>query len=314
MNNVYSTILFSFTPPESFSDLVSYAALIFSGITVFISIANYRAAKKSAEAAEQSATSGSRSAKAAEQSAEISNLAIELTKEQTEYMKNDAINKYMPKFLPSTQNIYISSKIIKAPGDISTEIDKLNHDIYITNVTQGNAYMVSSWLEISQEDLLENFYKEKSPEFYNRMHKYPYDLIFQSNNDSTKSQLISNYYDGMLNFMSILKPTIDINNQISSIIKPEDRHRVYVPSYVRQVIMHILYSACENKNYVQQQNKSIIKLVINYKTGNQLDSDNYMTREYSLSFSDVDYTENPLLENLVFKASLTFKFLQDISN
>lgn len=116
------TILFSFTPPESFSDLVSYAALIFSAITIFISMANYRAAKKSAEAAKDSAVSGSRSAEAAEQSAKISNMAIELTKEQTEYMKNDTINKYMPKLLPSTQILYVPSRIIKSPGDILTKI------------------------------------------------------------------------------------------------------------------------------------------------------------------------------------------------
>lgn len=313
MNNVYLTILFSFSPPESFSDLVSYAALIFSGITVFISIANYRAAKKSAVAAEVSAASGSRSALAAEQSAQLSNTAVELTKEQTEYMKNDVLNKYMPKLLPSTQRLYISANFLNSVGDFSKKIDKSSYNIFITNVTQGNAYMVSSWLEISQDDLLSNFYRERSSQFYKELNKFTYDLMFKSNEDPTRSTLVSEYLDNNLNFHSINNTTFVKDTSIESIIKPEERYTVHVPEYIKQATMHILYSAYENKSYLKQQQNSIIKLVIQYKTGNQLDSDSFMTRKYLLSFSDVEITTLPdaFIGDIIFKVSINFKFLED---
>lgn len=307
------TFLFS-SPIKSFLDIVSYVVPIFSGITIWISFATYRAAKKSAAAAEMSAKAGSRSALAAEQSAQLSNTAVDLTKEQTEYMKNDALNKYMPKLLPSTQKLYISSRILNSPGDTEHKINDPNHNIQITNVTQGNAYMVSSWLEISQEDLLENFYNEHSPKNYNEMNRYSYNLIFKSNEDPTRSKLITDYYDRSFNFSSIPNPAFAKNDQIESIVKSGEKCEVYIPEYVTQVIMHILYSALGNKNYLQHQKESLIKLVIQYKTGHQLDSDNFMTRKYLLSFSDVKCSINNLKGTIVFETLLNFKFLEDKLN
>lgn len=317
MSNFGLTILFSFTPPESFSDLVSYAALIFSGITVFISIANYRAAKKSAEAAEISAESGNRSAEAAEKSAHLSDVAVKLSKEQTEYMKNDVLNKYLPKLLPSTQNLYYSLTDIISIDSYLTDF-KNPTSIHITNVTQGNAYMVSSWLEISQEDLLEYFYKEKSPDYYNTKATHSYNLIFQSNENPSENKLITEILEDNFSTNSITTPTFSKNDCIKSIIRPEESCDVFFPNYVKQVIAHTLYSAYENKDYLHKPQNAIIKLVIQYKTGSQLDSDNFMTRKYLLSFSSIKYSETVLTPATVvgpefFTASLNFKFLEENS-
>ena len=142
------------------SDLISGAAAFLTFAAVWYSAKASNSAKLSAEISREST--------------EIAKESTLYTKKQTELMERDLINTHLPKLIPIPKEVSIPFSKINA----SLNSDRIGitptFDIDLTNVFQGNAYMVSAWLQIDYEQLYKSYDMLDSPKAYNENHGEKY--------------------------------------------------------------------------------------------------------------------------------------------
>ena len=253
----------------------------------------------------------------AKRSAEISQEANEYIKKQTEYMEKDLLNSHSPKLLPIP--LKANFPVSKIDYDFTQEDmfhkpDKLN--ISIINVSQGNAYMVSSWLEVDSETLNRYFNNLNSTPFYYNRHVSEY--LFSSeidddseelNNYKLNVQIYENEEDEPIDVIegSLEKRYIDT----FPIIKQNEESSVHIPNYIYPIILDSLYRKYDEVDFLFDTNEKIINLIIQYKTGSQLESNEYMIRKYAISFTDFDFIESKELKDSKFLFSVVFDFIDE---
>lgn len=229
----------------------------------------------------------------AKESARIARESTQHTKKQTELMERDLINTHLPKIIPIPQNINIPVSKIHTSLSSNNIGVTTKFEIDVTNVTQGNAYMLSAWLEISNENLQEHVNDSYSPKSYNDLHHegYKFRVYINDPYESIFTTLIMEEYYTTEVWQS---PVRQAGYPISSILKQDEKHKIFIPDYVAKIILDSLYKSIDLPSSTKDSiniNK-FCKLFIKYKTGNQLEtSDDYTLRIYKLSITNMFITE-----------------------
>lgn len=302
--NVFSW--FEWDPKLGLSDMISGAAAILTFAAVWYSAKASNSAKISAEIARESA--------------EVAKESTLYTKKQTELMEKDLINTHLPKLIPIPKEVTIPfSKI-----NVSSNSDRIGitptFDIDVTNVFQGNAYMVSAWLQIDFEGLYKSYNKLDSPNAYNEHHHEKYQFRVYINEPIERSVLNTLRIEG--NYITEVSESSirQAGYPISSILKQDEKHKIFIPDYVAKIILDSLYKSIDlsssRKNYIGIN--ELGKLFIKYKTGNQLEtSDDYTLRIYKLSISNIFITERSTndygdIDESKFIFSIDFLFADEV--
>ncbi|MCC9624753.1 hypothetical protein LPB41_23975 [Thalassospira sp. MA62] len=197
-------------------------------------------------------------------------------KNSADLLKLEYDNKHMPKLMPIIANFKIPrSKINQNLLDKSyLSQDYSNLNLELINVFQGNAYMVSTWLEISPKDIL-LLQKEKTPMSYIESFKEEYQ--FNKSHTPFLFKLTSNnknyeYFVFKSNQLSQIKP----------VVKTQETIKINFPSYVSTVLLHSIYKQIDDFNSRSLPSENSIKLQIEYKTSNELDTEQTIRRTYSV--------------------------------
>lgn len=285
-------------PNFGLSDMISILATFLTLVAIFIS---------------------SKAATSAKESAEIAKQSTEYIKKQTELMEEDLIHTHLPKLLPIP--IEASIPLVEIKEDFTKtnlygESNALR--IEIINVSQSNTYMVSAWLEIELDDMQKYIHLSRSSDYYNSLHKNGYEFEVYADNEPkvliTKN-IVNNRTQG-----------IAVNNihfkkiHSENILRGNETKKVVIPNYVYRILMHILYNDCEPGDCGDDTYKNLIKLVVKYKLGSQLDSNEFMHRKYALSivkhkYFIIDYSKNTKKSKDKideFKFSVEFNYIEDI--
>lgn len=332
------------TSPVNLSDRISFAALICSFIFFLISLSislraiheskrSADASEKSADAAvlsarvsaesvfiaEKSAEAGLRSAVAAEESFKSSLEANAFAKKQTEILETELYNTYLPKLLPIHSTVKIpKSEIHNAFYHQLFWPDPSQFELEVANVSNGNAYMVSSWLEI-QDDKLIDFHEEASPSIYNHTYDSSYNFVIDKNDQDTQLRMAVEFTirgeifvtGGKMNFSPPRIPVLKLNETM----------KIFLPNYIVAIITHAVYKSwIDEPEYLHERIDSLIILKIKYKNGPQLESDDYTLRSYTLSLNDLqpvttrtvdDLSDKVTREVTGFKISIDFNFVEE---
>lgn len=301
------------------SDFISFGALFVSFITVAVAIISNNNANRSATAAENSAKSGDVAAQAAENAAQASKEANIYAKKQTELLEKDLLNTHSPKLIPiASQHEF---NLVTMDQDLDL-MSIYSHDeksaeglfIEITNVSKGNAYMVSSRLEIDASELFNVYDFKCSPKSYNEKHSHLYQFRVSIPNQTTDSKLTAQIIEG--DEVTREKTTIDLKTyKRTPIVRENDSINVSVPKYILQILIDTLYRGISDKNYLNGIESKLIHLIIEYKTGSQLETNDFTTKKYALSITDLDFVE-PIPDGYgnfsgnCFVFSLDFDFIE----
>lgn len=258
------------------SDLISGAAAFLTFAAVWYSAKASNSAKLSAEISREST--------------EIAKESTLYTKKQTELMERDLINTHLPKLIPIPKEVSIPfSKI-----NTSLNSDRIGitptFDIDLTNVFQGNAYMVSAWLQIDYEQLYKSYDMLDSPKAYNENHgeKYRFRVFI---NEPIENSIFNTLRIEDNHTTEVYESSIRrVGYPVSSILKQNEKHQVYIPDYVAKVVLDSLYTSIDlissRKDCIGAN--ELVYLFIRYKTGNQLETSNdYTLRTYKLSIENI---------------------------
>ena len=294
---------FEWNPKLGLSDIISGAAAFLTFAAVWYSAKASNNAKISAEISREST--------------EIAKESTLYTKKQTELMEKDLINTHLPKLIPIPKEVSIPFSKINA----SLNSDRIGitptFDIELTNVFQGNAYMVSAWLQIDYEKLYESYNKLDSPKAYNENHGEKYQFRVYINEPIEKSifntlRIEDNY------ITEVWESSIrQAGYPVSSILKQDEKHQIFIPDYIAKIILDSLYNSID----LISSRKDCIginelgQLFIRYKTGSQLEtSDDYTLRTYKLYITNIFITEpivddygNTIESEFVFSIDFLYK-------
>lgn len=303
-------------PQVDLSDRISFAALMISFIFLIINLiislrANLKsersalASEKSAVAAERSvlasehaalssaksvfiaeksAEAGIRSAEAAEKSATQTIKANEQMEHQTKLFETDLKNTHSPLLLPVIEQF--SLPII--PFDISyISASEANFKLDIINVSLGNAYKVSAQLEIDKNFIINEYKNKKSNIFYNTHNDHCYELDYQIN-EKQKTDFITTKinYDESSEENNFKTSFYSDNSKIVPILRKDESIKVDIPSYATRILIDMLYRYSTDKKILESHYKEKIKIIIRYQTWNEIESDEYITKEHYVSITE----------------------------
>lgn len=303
------------------SDLISFGALFVSVITAIIAIVSNSNAYRSAIAAENSAQSGNIAAQAAENSAKASHEANIYSKKQTELLEQDLLITHSPKLIPLHGNIETN---LFSMHEASNSAFSKTIDLNVTNVFQGNAYVVSAWLEISAENVTE-FSGKVSNAFYKETMKETY--TFNVINDKKLNQKylevnIYNSYELNTGFFQI--PIETLQDLQASILKEHETIKVLIPPYIYPIFLHILLDNWNDTYKIKKEIDLPIKLYIKFKSASQLEQNLSSLRVYNLTISHINPILNRKRESkddfnesinfCGFKFFINYIFLKEIKN
>lgn len=296
---------FDWDPKLGLSDMIGGAAAILTFAAVWYSAKASHSAKISAEIARESA--------------EVAKESTLYTKKQTDLMEKDLINTHLPKLIPIPREITISFSKINTSSNSNRLGITPTFDIDVTNVFQGNAYMVSAWLQIDIEKLFNSYNNLDSPQSYNRYHDEKYQFKVYINKFIEKS-IFNTLRIKENQITEVWESSIpQAGYPISSIVKQDEKHKIFIPDYVAKIILDSLYKSID----LPSSRKDSIginefgNLFIRYKTGNQLETTDYTIRAYKLSISNIFVTELTTndygdIDESKFIFSIDFIFLNEV--
>lgn len=280
------------------SDIIGTIAAVLTLVAVFISNLATRSAKKSAEIAKESS---------------------EYTKKQTFLMEEDLKNTHLPKLIPVPLNFVLPKQKIHSSAFLDDISKKEIYEINITNVFQGNAYMVSSWLEIDI-NTLKTYDRFSSTEAYNSLHNEKYEFRIHMNPKVDKSifNILLKDCEGVIT--EVLESSIfQVNYPKISILTQNSTFPIFIPNHIEKIILDDLYRLNENPRQKNRAINQMIKLCIKYKSGPQLETDDYTLRIYKFSISNLSQpliisneNINDIDDDFVF--SIDFHFMDEIIN
>lgn len=321
--------------------MISFVFLI---INLIISLRSNRKAERSAIASERSATAaehsarssaesvfiaknsaeaGLRSALAAEKSSDSSQEANKYAKEQTEMFERELTNNHLPKLIPISKEGSIN---LQSHENLDYDFptlytnNKNTSDLFnirVKNVFGGNAYVVSSWLEIALDDLINFYHEVESPDEYNANYRHTYEFQIPHGEEYVD--------DNLYTFISIDQQDVDmfelplrqhyIENHM--LIKKEEELEVFIPDYVTQIVVDNLFRLWGNPSDHDEPRYKIINLIIKYKTGFQLDSNEYRLRKYTMRLNDIfvfgeNFGSSKKDGDIEFFFNLNFEYISDV--
>jgi len=296
------SISLEFDPKYGVADIISSIIALLTLLTVGFSLI--------------ATISATRSAKFARESAKIAKESTNYTKKQTLLMEEDSEKNHLPKLIPISENFLIPKLVIQSTSNLSNSTYDNLLELNITNVFQGNAYMVSAWLEFNSSSL-EKYDKLTSSEHYNGTHNEKYEFRIYNTHIMEKSvfnTLIKNQNDTIHEVLE--SSTFQINYPRISVLSQSGKYSIFIPDYISKIILHDLYRFEENISKNHQFYDKHMKLYIQYKTGSQLENQDYILRTYSLSLSksllSFDSSNEHLLkseQNFLF--SIDFHFINE---
>lgn len=298
------------------SNQISIGAVVISTITAVIAFMSNRNANRSAAAAENSAQSGYVAAVAAENSAQASQEANIYAKKQTELLEHDILHTHSPKLIPiASEHEFKGVTLDHDLEGMTVHHTHLNSAegllIEITNVSKGNAYMVSSRLEIDLNELFNNYDFKQSPNPYNEVHIHRYQLRVNKPHQTLSAQILEG--DEVTRERTTTLPK---NYKKTPIVRENESISVSVPKYILQILIDTLYRGINNNDYFKSNEFKSINLIIEYKTGSQMETSKYTIKKYALTISDLHYIEptHDDYGNIIgnhFTFSLDFDFIEE---
>lgn len=230
--------------------------------------------------------------------AESSKDSVLLTKQTVEYTHN-------PKLIPLNKRI--SKTASKINHDIGSNLpldhatSNFNSELEIANVFEGNAYMVSAWLSIDDEQF-EKYNGLITPENYAEKFSEEYSISIEYNKEKKPLSLHLHYGPSgnmVLESYYIYKGAHDV-----AILKPDETLKITVPSYIAIILTHLSYSS-SIIDQLEWNNRAVgLKLNVKYKTKNNLESDLYLMRTYSVTVPFTRYDKST--SSLEFYIQYTF--------
>lgn len=261
----------------------------------------------------------SKATESAKISAEASKESIKSIETQTNLMKIDVTNTHEPLLIPISREYLLPAISF---NQTYLDLENLDFEIEIVNVSQGNAYMISSWLEIDIEDLIKIYDKKTSPGSYGEFFEHSYELNFTSKEQKSNYIETTIYPDDESYERKeddVIKDHVaNFFDRNEPIIKSGQTLKVDTPQYILRVLLDLIYRALyqDINHYIENK---IIKLNIKFKTREQLENEDVTVRIYQLKVSRVVYVigslklrnkPKPIQSSL--KVVLSYKFLNEI--
>lgn len=244
-------------------------------------------------------------------SAQASKISVDFIRDQTKIMEQDLENNHYPLLIPipSKMKMPIISQNIKS---LSVESTKFSWSV--VNVSHGDAYMVSTWLETDIEILRNNYKCKSSSKYYNLYHDHSYKLIYKEKDKNLRiieTEILKDSGE-----KSSIKTVITDNrgSSVTAIQKRSDSINVDVPFYIARILVDVIYRNSFLNN-VQNTNPEI-NLFIKYKTRDQLKTEDYAVEKYKMSITNItpgfsykDVMLNNGLELDYFDVSFSYEYL-----
>ena len=232
-------------------------------------------------------------AESARKSTDLSKQAISFTKTQTNLMERELSATLLPKIVPSNKNIVITQstlyKNISIEDDTDFNLSTLN--LNLTNIFKGKAYMVSAWLNIDT-DAISILSSYPPPDFLKDEHGRTYQInLHLDENTNIPVAIAVEFNDSNEKY---LYPYTDPNTpygNVKEVLKEEESIEISVPPYVSRLITHYIFLKLY---YGLPLHDDAISLNINYKTFEQIDTEEHYQRKFSFRILSVQAFGNPL--------------------
>lgn len=255
----------------------------------------------------------SQAAKSAQISAEIARDATSHTEQQTLLLKEQFERSINPKLIPSLIKINRNFLSITEFGDSIFDDDT---SVMIKNVGKGNAYYISSWIELNDVDRYLDLNLKTS--YMGMMGAFKYDLEFikankyeeskisirqfRENSEGLKRTTNKSFY---INHPTIPHPSL---NESESIDFP-------IPKYVLALFGNIICNGPYIKGIPEDNGKRIYKftLYIRYQTDTQLQTSSYSISKFDLVLNRINIT-NGSREQMSMTAGFIPKGVETIKN
>ncbi|WP_031421424.1 hypothetical protein [Exiguobacterium sp. NG55] len=252
-------------PKLGLSDIISLIAAILTLIAISISSNAARSAQKSAEIAKESTL---------------------YMKKQVELMEIDMTNTHSPKLLPIPTRVNVELSVRESEDPPTVDWDFTSYfSLNLSNVFQGNAYLVSAWLEISQQYIEDNYnHKSSSAKFFNQTNTTYKIITFFSEYSDDSNFYISFYSD---QHKVIAEHDFPIRKQSYSqtpIVKQDEHVAIQIPSYLKPILIDMLYQFWEDETLLKGELSKIVDLKIKYKTSTQLETNTYTEKKIHFNF------------------------------
>lgn len=223
---------------------------------------------------------------------------------QVRVMKEDSEFKLTSNLVPIDSYYKKESLLLNETMDALDNLDLEVGDITIKSINagQGNAFYISSWVEIDNSYFEHEQIIQESPSYFEDSTGHVYKLLGHSLNDDGANKYIRfNSKDWRLAEDSkIYDYPIVSKINLTMLAQQKDSIETIFPAYVQILLLNYVYHLVDERETPADSFVPRMTLVFRYKSEKQLKTSGETTRKYEIKVDDAKLNEGQVTFKLIY--------------